>query len=360
MSENMSGKEEPLDNEAATNEEATEAQVTETPAPRRPPRPPAGRGRGLLWLIMLLMLAGAGYLGWQVWDSQQREKQREQDAWRAALAEQQDAWQQALSDARADSEAQAERIDALERALEDTAHQVQGMRDGGQQFWLISEALSLASLAEQQLMLTSDSEAAARLLHAADELLARSDDSAMLPLREALREDIARLNAAQRVDVTGILLELGALQGRVADLSLPRREAPTGATAQEQDEAEYTSRLERLLARLPVRIRTHDGPAPVPLDSDSRQRVRLALENELQQARLALLQGRSEVYTAALQQADDLIQNWFKQADPGVEAFRETLQSLADQDVAQALPDIGTGLAALRRARAGRLPEGAE
>ncbi|WP_162925640.1 uroporphyrinogen-III C-methyltransferase [Isoalcanivorax indicus] len=336
--------------------------VTDTPPaspvpPRGHRRPPAGRGRGLLWLILVLMLAGAGYLGWQVWESQHREH----GAWRAALADQEDHWQRALATTQDAQAAQAERIQQLETALADTGQQLRALREGGQQFWLISEALSLASLAEQQLLLTGDAEAAARVLHAADDLLARSDDNAMLPLREALREDIARLNAAQRVDVTGILLELGALQGRVADLALPRREPPSAGTADaEETDAAETGRLERLLARLPVRIRTYDGPAPLPLDSASRQLVRLALENELQQARLALLQGRPDVYTAALQRADELAGTWFAQADPGVEAFREAVQTLAAQDVAQALPDIGTGLAALRRARAGRMPEGDE
>ncbi|MCH8544030.1 MAG: uroporphyrinogen-III C-methyltransferase [Alcanivorax sp.] len=304
-------------------------------------------------LLLLLLLAGSGYFGWQWWQS----LQHNHGAWRGAVGELQSRHSDMMSQMESERAYHSEylsqhsqRLDELESELADRDQMLLAMQEGGQQYWLINEAISLASLAEQQLFLTADADASARLLHAADEVLARSGDAAMLPLREALATDIASLNAAGRVDVTGLLLRLGALQRQVPGMTLPERHrgAAPDAAAEEDSEA---SAWERLLARLPVRVRTHEGRAPVPLDAESRQLVRLALEGALQEARLALLQGRSEVFEDALGRADALAAEWFSEHDTAVTAFRDALSEIAQVPVARAMPDIGVGLAALKQAR---------
>ena len=115
-----------------------------------------------------------------------------------------------------------------------------------------------------------------------------------------------------------------------------------------------------MIARLPVQVRTHEGRAPVPLDEGTAQLVRLALEGELQQARLALLQGRTALYDDALVRAQTLLARWFVARDPGVQAFADALDELAALDATRALPEIGEASAALQRARAGRAPEGGQ
>lgn len=309
----------------------------------------------MVLLLLLLLLAGSGYFGWQWWQS----LQHNQGAWRGAVSELQSSHSRMMSQMESERAYQSQRLDELESELADREQMLLAMRDGGQQYWLINEAISLASLAEQQLMLTADADASARLLHAADEVLARSDDAAMLPLREALAADIASLNAAGRVDVTGLLLRLGALQRQVPGMTMPERHRGAAPDEVVEDDPD-ASGWERLLARLPVRVRTHEGRAPVPLDAESRQLLRLALESTLQEARLSLLQGRSEVFEDALNRADALAAEWFSEYDPAVTAFREALNEMAQVPVARAMPDIGGGLAALKRARAARSAEDAE
>src|SRR5699024_9236457 len=68
------------------------------------------------------------------------------------------------------------------------------LRQGGQSLWLVNEAEALASLAGQRLMLTGDAAAARRLLHAADQTLARLDDPDALPARQVLANEMETLN----------------------------------------------------------------------------------------------------------------------------------------------------------------------
>ena len=363
---------------ASSSESAPEAPVSPAPSPKQspaaeksgaspggkpppPPRPPVKRtrkrrrGGGIILLLLLLLLVGSGYVGWQWWQS----LQHNHGAWRGAVSELQSSHSRMMSQMESERAHHSQRMDELEGELAERDQMLLAMREGGQQYWLINEAISLASLAEQQLQLTADAEAAARLLQAADEVLARSEDTAMLPLREALAADIASLNAAGRVDMTGLLLRLGGLQRQVADLILPERARGTEPDVVAEDSADATA-WERFLARLPVRVRTHEGRAPVPLDAESRQVLRLALESTLQEARLSLLQGRAEVFDDALSRADAMAAEWFSEHDPAVQAFRDALNDIAQVPVARALPDIGAGLAALTQARTARGAEEAQ
>ncbi|MBZ2190322.1 uroporphyrinogen-III C-methyltransferase [Alcanivorax sp. JB21] len=345
--------------ESATSEKSAAPSGGKPPPPPRPPVKRARkrrRGGGLILLLLLLLLAGSGYLGWQWWQS----LQHNHGAWRGAVSELQSSHSRMMSQMESERAYHNQRMDELEGELAERDQMLLAMREGGQQYWLINEAISLASLAEQQLLLTADAEAAARLLHAADEVLARSDDSAMLPLREALAADIASLNAAGRVDITGLLLRLGALQRQVSGMTLPERARSAAPEVAADEQAEAATWWERLLARLPVRVRTHEGRAPVPLDAESRQVLRLALESALQEARLSLLQGRTEIFEDALGRADAMAAEWFSEHDPAVTAFRDALNEIAQVPVARAMPDIGAGLVALKQARAARSAEEAQ
>lgn len=329
----------------------------DTPAPqavppkRPPPRTPQRRKRGWLGpLLLLLLILACAFFAWQWWQG----LQRHQGDWRAAVAALQHGHEQLAGDMAAEHRAATERMAQMEAEL---AAREQAAPVSGEQHWLINEAISLASLAEQQLLLTGDPEAARRLLRAADEVLARSEAPETVRLRAALAADIEKLAAADHVDLVAVMLRLDGLQQQVPELVLPRRER-TAVPAAEQAQpvapsATPPSFWERLLSRLPVQVRRHQGAVPLPLEADSRQLLRLNLESVLQEARLALMQGRAPLYDAALERADTLLAEWFADSDPAVIAFREALAELRAVPVTRALPDIGDGLAALKQARAG-------
>lgn len=318
------------------------------PPKRPPPRtPPRRKRRWLGPLLLLLLILSCAFFAWQWWEG----LQRHQGDWRAAVAELQQGHEQLAGSMAAEHRATTARMAQMEA---DLAAREQAAPVSDTQHWLISEAISLASLAEQQLLLTGDPEAARRLLRAADEVLSHSEAPETVRLRAALASDIEKLAAADHIDLVAVMLRLDGLQQQVPELVLPRRERTLPAEVEAPETtAAPPSFWERLLSRLPVQVRRHQGTVPPPLDADSRAVLRLNLESVLQEARLALMQAREPLYDAALARADALLGEWFADSDPAVIAFREAIAELRAVPVARALPDIGSGLAALKQARAG-------
>lgn len=302
----------------------------------------------LILLIVVVLLAAAGWWGWQQW--QRMEGQR------AVQSEQISTLQQALQQL---SQQQRQQNQTQQQALQQLREQQDQMtamqaRDrkalfdvtrGGQRLWLINEAESLASLASQRLLLTGDAQAARRLLQAADKTLARIDDPAVLPARRALAVDMEKLHGAMQVDIQGLVLRLGALQDLVPELTVPARAKP----AEQPTEAAPKTVWQRILDHLPVHIHRHDGKLPLPLTDTQASLVRLTLEANLQQAQLALMQSRYRAYQQALASTRQTLHEWFRDDDSRARQMLNALDELGSQQVKQAMPEIGAGLAAIRQ-----------
>ena len=331
-----------------TETSATEAQVT---APRLPAAAakPRRQGSWLGWLLLLLWvaLAGAGWFGWQKLTAAQQAQTQQLAQWQSH----QQAQDQAL---RQGAEAQAQQLASLQDQVLLHGQKLAALGEGGATLWLLNEAKSLASLAQQRLLLTADLPAARQLLLASDQVLAHLDDPKVLPARRALAQDMQKLDAAQQLDTTAILLQLGALVNQLQELTLPEasdksRDLPRGNTDTNTEDtgAEDTGWWQRLLARLPIGIQRADAPLPLPLAPAQLAQVRLGLAMNLQQAQLALLQGRAAVYAQSLEQADATLATWFAATDTQVKSLRAALAQLKKVHINQALPQIGAGLEAI-------------
>ncbi|MGB2247148.1 MAG: uroporphyrinogen-III C-methyltransferase [Alcanivorax sediminis] len=296
------------------------------------------------WLvIVILILAGVigagGWLGWQEYQRLQADKSDvvgQMEKLKSDMAAQRSEVQGALA---AFEKKQAEQ--ATQR-IKDQAI-LTDMKTGGQKLWLINEARALASLASQRLLLTQDAMAARRLLEAADGVLARIDDPSVLVARQALAVDMDKLSRANKVDVQGMVLQLGALRQTVAELAVPVEEAPPERDTPDVSQPWWKD----VLDRMPVTVRHHDGRVPLPLSAEQASLVRLTLDGSLQQAQLALMQGRGEAYQQALTNADLTLKQWFRKDDPRASHMREVLSEMGGQQVAYVLPEIGAGLTAI-------------
>lgn len=293
----------------------------------------------LLVLVVLVALGAAGWWGWQEFTRLKSEKSSLADqvtTVKGELASQRAQVQSALSGLEKEQAKLAAQMTQDRAALTD-------LKSGGQRLWLINEARALASLASQRLLLTQDALAARRLLKAADQTLARLDDPAVLPARKALALDMETLSGASRVDVQGMVLRLGALRELVAKLAVP-----TEASPPERDEPDVDQPWwQDVLDRMPVTVRRHEGTVPLPLSGEQAALVRLTLDGSLQQAQLALMQGRAEAYRQAVENAQATLAQWFRDDDPRAAQMQATLKEMEGASVAQALPQIGDGLAAI-------------
>ncbi|MEE4249651.1 MAG: uroporphyrinogen-III C-methyltransferase [Alcanivoracaceae bacterium] len=308
------------------------------------------RGAALPWLLVVLLLVAGGGAGWFAWQ------------WLEAGAEnvdellvQVDKLALVQQEQREQYDDQvlllAERLNGIDRMLEERDRQLQEMQQGGMRQWLIGEAEALASLAGQRLLLTADLAATRRLLEGADTTLARISDPQVVNARRALATDIEAVRGAEQVDIPALVLRLAAMQELVAELAVPALPAqPESQQALAPDAVWW----QRLLHSLPIRVEHDPQDAPLPLDATQAALLRLSLDGSLQQAQLALMQARPQVYDAALDQAENLIRSRFAGSEPRARHLLASLADLRDQAVHQALPEIGAGLAAIRALKAGQ------
>ncbi len=300
-----------------------------------------GAARWLVLVILLLagVIGAGGWLGWQEYQRLQADKADvvgQMETLKAAMASQRSEVQGALA---AFEKKQAEL--AAQRIKDRAA--LSDMKSGGQKLWLINEARALASLASQRLLLTQDAMAARRLLEAADNILARIDDPAVLPARQALAVDMDKLSRAGKVDVQGMVLQLGALRQTVAELAVPVEEAPPERDMPDTSQPWWQD----VLDRMPVTVRHHEGRVPLPLSAEQASLVRLTLDGSLQQAQLALMQGRGKAYKQALTNAEVTLKEWFRADDPRASHMLDVIGEMSGRQVAYTLPEIGAGLAAI-------------
>ncbi|MCC1497411.1 uroporphyrinogen-III C-methyltransferase [Alcanivorax sp. 1008] len=308
------------------------------------------RGAALPWLLVLLLLVaagGAGWFGWQWLNTSAADVDEllvEIDRLTLVQQEQREQYDDQVL-------LLAERLNGIDRMLEERDRQLQEMQQGGMRQWLVGEAEALASLAGQRLLLTADLAATRRLLEGADATLARISDPQTLTARRALATDIEAVRGAEQVDIPALVLRLAALQELVDELAVPALPVQPQADQALPDDALW---WQRLVHSLPIRIQHDEQAAPLPLDATQAALLRLALDGSLQQAQLALMQARPQVYDAALDQADRLIRSRFAGNDSRARHLLASLADLRDQAVHQALPEIGSGLAAIRALKAGQ------
>ena len=124
-------------------------------------------------------------------------------------------------------EANIQRINTNQQALNDSITALNKAISRDQRAWILAEIEYLMRIAMQRLHIESDYHAAIAALQAADLRLEELADPALLPLRQQINADVARLQAAPRVDLAGISLQLVNLATRVQRLGLAHNTVPT-------------------------------------------------------------------------------------------------------------------------------------
>ncbi|MEW5781176.1 MAG: uroporphyrinogen-III C-methyltransferase [Pseudomonadota bacterium] len=379
---------------------------TETPALTAPP--PAERQverrahpevrRSLPWALWLALLALLGLLatGWFAWRVEQRV-----EATRAELARRLAESDTRLGEVLASARGNRETLDALQAkvgALEAQLAEMQSQQIALQTIYqelsrsredrLLAEVEQAVSIAQQQLQLAGNVEAALIALSGAEARLAQSAQPQFLPLRKLINRDIERLKALPSADVAGIALKLDGLINAVPNLPLaferrplpaakppraPTRRAPAAADAAPTAPDAAAGAGETALAapgwqgmlsawlqevwhelRQLVRIERIDTPDPGLLSPREAFFLRENLRLRLLSARLALLARDAHGFRNDVQQAATWLERYFDTRTPVVQEALATLRGLEKLDVMRAPADINETLAALRNFKLGR------
>ena len=276
--------------------------------------------------------------------------------------------------ARLDDEREAQNL-LLERTqtrLSDAIKQVEAGRSTSEADWRLAEAQYLLRLANQRVLMEQRPEGALTLLRSADKVLADLDDVSLYSLRQALAQDIAKLEAVPKLDVEGTYLRLAALieQSReLPTLSLEQqRQLPdmlkeiTPDAVDETLQQDIQSAFARAMSSLEslVVIQQHDRAVEPLLSPEQGHYLRQNLQLLLEQAQLALLRQQQVIYETSLSRSIELIGRYFDAANSATQALSQALEQLNRLQVAPQMPNINGSLDKLQQHMADLTRLGAE
>ncbi len=333
---------------------------------------------GIIMLLIIISLAGAGFYLFQQLRSQQDnlggevnkgdmqliELSKQISGYQAQLA----AIQSQLATVEADvagkeshftknladfSQLHTEKLDSTRNELNSSISQVQRQLGKTRGDWLIADAEYLLSIANQRLYLMGDINTTREALEAADQRLRESGDAGAFKIREQIAKDIAAIRNVAVADIVGMYASIQALQDQVDTLTLflPY----TGKTltqpkpAQESVDKEGQNLLDSALGQLEgvVTIRHTEHPIKEILTPEEAQFIREQLRVKLEMVKIALVQQNEQLYQSSLADTKKWTeQNFAKNA--------ETSNFIAELDRFNAIkirshfPDISLSLKMLR------------
>lgn len=327
-------------------------------------------GLAILAVVLALAAVAVTFYLWQGDVQQQQQQQRSQADIAAALQRidvqvsdnrqlQRQLDQQNASADQLKNQLQ-QQIDQLLRQQSSQKKRLLSLSTTDREDWLLAEAEYLIRLANQRLLMGKEVDGALDLLKAADDIARELDDSGLYLLRQALADDMAALRAAGSFDLEGIYFQLGALAKQSDQLQLielPQlttalseagtlAEANTPATWQQRLGNGFRRAWEKLSSYVQIKRRDEIyQPLFAPeYEAAVRQNVRLMFE----QAQMATLAGKQQLYTDSLAKAQQWLGNYYTHNREKTAAVTRAIETLAGQKIELTLPDISGSLRALK------------
>lgn len=262
----------------------------------------------------------------------------------------------------------ADKIAAANRAYQEL---LKGRAD-----WLVDETETMLNLASQQLLLTGNVPAAVTVLENIESRLSRFDHPELLPIKQAVANDLTALKNRPYLDVSATSLRLDRLEAAVAGLPLtvdgtlkPGQAAPQAAAAPAANLSWWENAWQKSLAALKgmVEVRRLNNNDAMLMAPDQAYFVRENLRLRLLDARTALLQHNGEVYLNDLNSAEAAVKQYFDASSPATQSWlREVgdlkaldLRAVADDALKSSLNAVRNYQETVRPSRPAVLPEAA-
>ncbi len=340
-------------------------QATVEPAPvedaAREPRP---RARGA-WFAVLLALIAAGMAAGAWFDARKRlDATTEKLAQRLqALESQQQPLRTLAQEAQQNAKSVQGKLSTLEVRIADAQAQRESIEALYQELsrsrnaWRVAEAEQLVDVAVQQLDLAGNVRGALLALQLAEARLARQEETAFAPLRQALARDIEKLKALPAFDPGALGQRIERLAVSVEALPLafderPARAASAGSAPAEGDAwyARLWGEVWREVRRLIV-VRRVESPEPPLLAPTQAYFLRENLRLRLLSARLALLARDAQAYRDNLKAAQAWIKRYFDARSARTGEALAQLEELSGAPLQMELPSIEGSVNAVRALR---------
>ncbi|MGL5008184.1 MAG: uroporphyrinogen-III C-methyltransferase [Plesiomonas sp.] len=246
---------------------------------------------------------------------------------------------QTLASAKQTQAKQEEQIQTLQRQLTEVA----GRRSND---WLLAEADYLVKNAGRKLWMEQDVTSAAALLKSADLSVAQMNDPSLLPIRQALADDISTLAGITKIDTDGLILNITSLANQVDNLKLADTQLPPAENATDDLGVSHSIRdwKANLLKSWDsfvddfITVRRRDGTVEPLLAPNQDYYLRENIRQRLQMAVMAIPRHQNELYKQSLEKVDTWVRSYFDMQDSNTQAFLNEVDSLSTESIYVDLP----------------------
>ena len=345
---------------------ATQSSTSAHPGGRR------GASPALLWLVVVLVAAGAGVGGYALnrkldrIDQQLAQRQQAADQQTVALrarADQAIALAQQLDKDNAELEGKIADAQTSQQALAQQYADLTKTRDD----WTLAEVGQMLSSASEQLQLTGNTQLALFALQSADARLAASDNPQAVMVRKAIAQDMVKLQAAPSTDLTGLAIKLDTAISQIDSLPLAGESivahtsvqsaapASIAQTAAANNEPRWKAWWHTIAAGIGqqiaslVEVRRIDNADAMLTSPDQGYFVRENVKLRLLSARLSLLSRNQDMLKSDLAAADAALARYFDSSSKDTGAVREIIKQVSEGSTAVALPNLDTSLQAIHQ-----------
>ncbi|MGI9281875.1 MAG: uroporphyrinogen-III C-methyltransferase [Endozoicomonas sp.] len=353
------------------NPEKEPAKTASKRSRKQPQRPATKSGQSLSFLALLLALIAlvlSGYIGWRAMPVEQAqpdliEGQKQQQTQIARLQARLTEINRELTPIKTDLSQQEDRSERLLNRTDTLTRSLQEVAGTSQEGWKLAEVEYLLRLANQRLLMSSDTKAAKALLNSADQILLQLDNYNLYPVREALAEDIASLNSLPDFDQEGLYLKLEALTHQIYQLPLMEKEALTESSTTVSEVSETASKSSSNWQTVALSMLGNTWESFVSLfrfTPDREQKITSLLSPEenilirqnlqlmLEQAKLSVLSRDQAIYNSSLKQASHWIEKYFSLSGSQATAMLDELKALGKVTVKPATTNISRALDLLK------------
>ncbi|MDO4878813.1 MAG: uroporphyrinogen-III C-methyltransferase [Neisseria sp.] len=224
--------------------------------------------------------------------------------------------------------------------------------------WLVDETEATLNMASQQLLLSGNVPMAITVLENIENRLSRFEHADLLPIKQAVSDDLAALKKQPYLDLSGVSLRLDRLENAVAGLPLALDSAMQSGKGEAAPKAEpdpnakwweraWDSTVQGLTSLVEVRyLENGDAMLLAPAQAYF---VRENLRIRLLDARIALMQHNSEVYLNDLANAETAVKQYFDKSSPAVKNWLKEVGELKSLELQAVSNDaLKASLAAVR------------
>ena len=220
--------------------------------------------------------------------------------------------------------------------------------------WLVDEAESMLNTASQQLLLSGNLQGAVSVLEHIDSRLSRFDQPELIPVKQAISNDLAALKNRPYVDISATALRIDRLETAISGLPLVldgvlKPGAAPVETAHSGTWWENTWEKSLNALKGLVEVRHLDSNDAMLISPEQTYFIRENLRLRLLDARIALLQHNGEVYQSDLNNVEATVKQYFDSKSPATQSWLKELAELKALDVRMISDDsLKASLSAVR------------